>query len=266
MNMYLINYAKWLIWQYYQTEWNNKLAIWIGWAPSLPSALDQEAQILSKEWFDVIRVECYGYARSSGFFSPQNCIQSIYDTIQVFRNQIPVISVYSTDELLLPYYDEIILIGWSYGWRIAAAMPRFDETIKEIVLLYPALGRLDRNDHWNPESTDEDFLREYLLGYKPIYRFEAWVDPYDAMLKFEQLFSLSEISHLSETKVFVWHGSADTVVRCGRSRQFVDDLRHKYPDGNYYYAEYYGLWHWWLCKNVILQGWLHWRKLNKVHK
>ena len=42
-------------------------------------------------------------------------------------------------------------------------MPKFDDQLKEVVLLYPALDRLDRNEHGHPESTYEDFLREYLL-------------------------------------------------------------------------------------------------------
>jgi hypothetical protein len=50
-------------------------------------------------------------------------------------------------------------------------LPKFDTKIKEIVLLYPALDRLDRNEHGHKESTDEDFIREYALGYKHIYRF-----------------------------------------------------------------------------------------------
>ena len=51
-------------------------------------------------------------------------------------------------------------------------MPKFDEQLKEIALFYPALDRLDRNEHGYQESTDEDFLREYLLGYKSLYRIE----------------------------------------------------------------------------------------------
>lgn len=266
MHSHLINYAKWLVWQYYQTEWNRKLVIRLKWAPWVPERPTKEAETLSKVGFDFIAPDYYGHGRSSGYFNTKNCIQTAYDTLQTFRQQIPVVSVYSPDELLLPVYEEIVIVGGSYGWWIAAAMPKFDDQLKEVVLLYPALDRLDRNEHGHPESTDEDFLREYLLWYKNIYRVEEWSDPYDAMLDIEPLFSLSKLWHLSETKVFVWHGSADNVIWCGRSRQFIDDLRQMNPDWNYHYAEYYGLWHGGLCKDATLQWWLYRRKQFEVQE
>lgn len=260
MKSHLINYARGLVAQYYQTEWNKKLVIWLSGAPSLPSDKTKEAIALCKGDFDLLVPDYYGYGRSAGFFSTKNCIQTVFDTLQTIQQNIPVVSVYSPDELVLPSYDEIVVIWASYGGRIAASMPKYDDSIKEVVLLYPALDRLDRNEHGKPESTDEDFLREYLLWYKSLYRFQEGIDPYDALLDMESLFSLSELSYLSETKVFVWHGSADEVVWCGRSRQFVDILRHIHPDGDYHYAEYYGLGHGGLCKEASLQWWLHWRQ------
>ena len=56
----------------------------------------------------------YGYARSAGVFSTKNCIQTVYDTIQIFDQQRSVISVYSDNDLMLPKYDEIVVIGSSY--------------------------------------------------------------------------------------------------------------------------------------------------------
>jgi cephalosporin-C deacetylase-like acetyl esterase len=37
-------------------------------------------------------------------------------------------------------YDEIILIGGSFGGWIACMVPKFDPSIKAIVLLYPQLA------------------------------------------------------------------------------------------------------------------------------
>lgn len=260
MKSYLITYAKWLVWQYYQTEWNRKLAIWLGGAPWLPASPDQEANLLQSAWFDLIRPEYYGYSRSVGYFSTKNCIQTVYDTIHTFRQQLPLISVYSPDELVAPLYDEIVLIWWSYGGWIAAAMPKFEPLIKEIVLLYPALTRMERGHINHPEESDEDFLRQYLLGYKPIYRFEERTDPYNGLLDIEWLFSLEDIGHLYDKKVFIWHGSSDDVIRCWRSQSFYNQLKDINPDGKYHYAEYYGLWHGGICKQAALKWRLHRRQ------
>lgn len=260
MKSHLVNYAKWLVWQYYQTEGNTKLVIYLSWAPIIPSDKSKEALLVSQAWFDMIVPDYYGYGRSSGVFSTQYCVQTIYDTIQVFQQQWTMISVYSPDEIILSGYDEIVVVWNSYGGWIAAIMPKIEPIIKEIILLYPALDRLDRNEHGYPESTDEDFLREQLLWYKHLYRFVDWVDTYDAMLNIDKFDSLQDMSHLHDTKVFVWHGSADEVIWCGRSKQFIDNLRQMNPNGQYHYAEYYGLGHGGICKEAILRWWLYWRK------
>ena len=266
MHSHLINYAKWLVWQYYQTEWNRKLVIRNGGAPSLPSSMDKEALLFSQFGFDLVRPEFYGYARSAGVFSPKNCIQTIYDTIQIFKQQLPILSVYEDAEITTPVYDEIVIIGHSYGGWISTLIPKFDEIIKEIVLIAPWFAPDDLNKLWYDEETDEEFLRQCLLWYKPLYRFEEWVDPYDGLINLWALNPIHDLSHLSETKVFVWHGSADDVIWCGRSRQLVDDLRQMNPDGKYHYAEYYGLWHGGLCKEATLQWWIHRRKQFEVEE
>ena len=170
MDSHLIKYANGLVGQYYQTLGNTKLAIYLWWAPSLPASMDSEAKVLTKKWFDLVRPEYYGYGRSDGFFSPKNCIQTVYDTLQVFRGQWTILSVYENAELAEICYDEIILIGVSFGGWIASIVPKFDNQIKEVVLLYPWFGYDDMNQLWYPEESDEDFLRVLLVWYKHLYR------------------------------------------------------------------------------------------------
>lgn len=260
MKSHLIKYANGLVGQYYQTEGNNKLVIYLWWAPSLPASMDSEASLLTKKWFDFIRPEYYGYARSDGFFSPKNCIQSVYDTIQIFRQQIPMISIYEDEEIIAPQYDEIVIIGASLGARITTAIPKFDELITEIVLLYPRFNYDDMNMIWYPEESDEEFLRQLILGYKYIYRFAPDTDPYDAIINIGNLNPLLDFNHLKDAKVFVGHGSADDVIWCWRSEQFIQQLKEMNPNGNYNYAEYYGLWHGGTCKEAALKWQLHRRK------
>lgn len=259
MKTNLITYAKGLVWQYFQTEWNTKLVVWLGWAPGLPSPAHDDAQILANWGFDLIRPDYYGHARSEGIFSPQNCIQTAYDTIQTFSERLSTISIYTPTEIIPSVYEEIVVVGSSFWGRVTAIMPKFDEKIKEIVLLYPRFAPDNANRLGNPEETDEDLIRQYSLQ-KNIYRFAPEGDPYDAFCQINGFNSEEDASHLSDTKIFVWHGSADDVVWCGRSRQLVDKLRQENPQGKYHYAEYYGLWHGGLTKEASLRGWLHRRK------
>lgn len=255
----LIKYAKWLVAQYYQTLGNTKLAILAQGAPGMPGWSEEDAAIVAKWWFDLIRPDYYGYARSDGFFSPKNCIQTAYDTIQTFRQMMPLLDCYNNTELLAPYYDEIVVIGGSFWWRIAAMMPKFDPSIQEIVLLYPRLAPDNMGLLGYPEESDEEFLRQYTF-HKHIYRFADGMDPFEAMIDIGSLSPLVDYSHLQDTKVFIWHGTADDVIWSWRSQQFVDQLLAMNPAGEYKYAEYYGLDHGHLCKQAGLKGRLHWRK------
>lgn len=260
MNSHLIKYANGLVGQYYQTEGNTKLAILLWWAPELPSTAIDEATTIWTKWFDLVRPDYYGYGRSDGFFSPKNCIQTTYDTIQVFFNELALFSIYEGEEIYPNKYEEIIIIWKSFWSRIASIMPKFDGRIKETVLLYPRLGYNNMNQLWYSEESDEEFLRILFAWYKHLYRFAEGTDPYEAMLDIEEFDSIKDCSHLKEIKVFVWHGSADDVVWSWRSKEFIEQIKKLNPDGDYHYAEYYGLWHGGTCKEAGLKWWLHWRK------
>ena len=259
MKSHLINYANGLVGQYYQTEGNNKLAIWMAGAPGIPKEAWDDAKVLSNGWFDLVRPDYYGLARSWWLFSPKGCIQTAYDTIQIFSKQWIVFSIYSNKDLIVPIYDEIVIIWASYGGRISAILPKFDQKIKEIILLYPRFAADDANMLWYPEESNEETIRQYSLQ-KWLYRFAEWMNPYEAMLEIDEFNSVKDSSHLKDVKVFIWHGNADVSVRSWRSQKFFDQLKEMNPSWDYHYAEYYGLWHGWTCKEATLKGRLHRRK------
>ena len=191
----------------------------------------------------MIRPDYYGFGRSGGFFSPKNCIQTAYDTIQTFRQMIPVFSVYDKQEIVPPLYEEIVVVGFSYGGWIASMMPKFDPLIQDVVLIAPWLAYEDMAMIDKPEESDEEFVRLYSLVYKHLYRVDPQQDPYDALLDIKSVFPMQDWEHLRDSKVFVVHGSGDKVIWSGRSEQFIKQLLAINPIGNYKYVEYYGLGH-----------------------
>lgn len=260
MTFHLIKYAQGLVGQYFQSEWNSKLVVWLAGAPGMPSSSESDAALVAQWWYDFVRPDYYGYARSDGFFSPKNCIQTGYDTIQTFRQKIPVFSIYRAEELDIPYYDEIVVVWASYGGWVAGILPKIDPELKEIVLLYPLFGYDDMGQLGYQEETDEEFLRQLALAYKNIYRFEEGRDAYESTLDIWSYNTLSDPSHLMDTSVFLAHGTADQVIWVGRTQQFFKQLLAMNPWGDYSYAEYCGLWHG-DCKESGLKGWLYKKKL-----
>lgn len=261
MKNYLINYAKWLVASYYQTPGNTSLAIYLSGAPSIPSDKSKYATLLAGSWIDLIAPDYYGRGRSSGVFDPKNVIQTGFDTVQVFKNKLPLVNIYGEHEILPPHYDEFIVIGSSYGWRSTAVLPKFDTDIKEIVLLAPYLE--SGLGEW--EESDEDALRHYLLWYKWIYRLNPDYDVADAWFGFDELWTPSDIAHFEWVNVFVWHGTGDDVISSTRSEQFVRTLQNQFPDWNYKFAPYYGLGHGWSTNIPALQ-WRLYRKKERREK
>ena len=257
MTSSLIHYSRWLVADYYQSAWAETLAIYLSGAPSMPSDKSHYVEILASAKIDLVVPDYYGYGRSAGFFDVKWCVQTAYDTVQVFRDSVPLVDVYGDHEILPPLYKEIVVVGSSYGGRVAAWLPKFDESVQEVVLLAPLLEDLGEG-----EESDEEFLRQYLLGYKGMYRLNPDYEPLDAMLGFDQLFTREDLGHLEGVKVFVGHGSADSIIHPKRSERFVQDLQRQFPHGTYQYAWYYGLGHGGLMSRAGLSGWLYWRELN----
>ena len=49
--------------------------------------------------------------------------------------------------------------------------------------------------------------------------------------------------HLRNCKVFLAHGTADTCLHYSRTQEFYEKLCELNPQGQFHYAEYYGLEH-----------------------
>lgn len=256
MSSHLINYASGLVGQYYQTTGNTKLAIWAAGAPGLPSNASDDAKLLASGGFDLLRPDYYGLARSAGYFSAKGSIQTMIDSVKVMSTRDDCVSIYADTTLIPPIYDEIVLIGGSYGGRVTIASALLPE-IEEIVLLYPRLWQDDMNQLGHPEESDEDFLRQYTFQ-KHMYRIHPDSDASEALLDIQWAWDGS-IDHLYDKKVFIWHGTADDCVWSGRSDDLYQRLLDLNPKGSYHYASYYGLWHD-NTKTPALHGWLYWRR------
>ncbi len=173
---------------------------------------------------------------------------------------MPFLSLHTTEESFFSHYDEIVVIGFSYGAWIAAIMPKFDLLISEVILLSPYLGYDDMNVIGYLEESHEEFLRQFYLFYQNIYRFIEGQNPYDALLDIGSLSPLHDSSHLIDTEVFIAHGTADTSIWHGRSQNFHKQLLAMNPLGKYTYIDCYGLGHDSLCRQTALQSWLSSKK------
>lgn len=257
----LIRYRE-LVASYHNSLGNTKLIIRCSGMPGLPDDNDPAFSLLQKSWYDVVKPDYYGYARSGGLFTPSWCVQTVLDTAETFR-QGRIFDVWGNQELTVSY-DEIVLVWSSFGGWVACMAPKFDATIKEVVLCYPWFPNQNFGQIWYAEETIEEYQRQCRDWYTGVIRRwdeSAWEQLYSWVGEFS---ILSECKHLKNVSLFLWHGTADECIHYSRTRDFCEQLKTLNPNGDYHYAEYFGLGHGWICKQAIIEGWL--RKKMQLSK
>lgn len=250
----LVKYGD-LVADYYSVPNNNKLVIVASWAPWLPTGSDSTAWLWLAAGYDVVCPHYYGFAASGGDFTPMNCIQTILDTKKTFLDWT-VYDVFAMTSLHV-HYNEFLIVGRSFGGRVAAMLPKFDASLTKVGLFYPLLWHKPLNDPETTEETTDDFLTIIKEWLTPLYRWiddERWVSHFDDS---SDLIPFYHFEHLKNVAVFGAHGTADSVIYASRTEDFFGKLQERNPSGRYSYYPYYGLWHGATTKLAATEGMLH---------
>lgn len=245
---------------YYCEDWNTICAIIARWAPSMSWGKDSLAQTLLAHGIDSIIPDYYGYARSLKQFTPQNCIDTIRNTFTSIKWCKQYTAIYEQKIYHFPKYKQYIIVWHSFGGRITAMLPKFEKSIDTIALIAPQISSSDYNQRWYPEEDNEVFFKIIEQWYQHLYR---WIDHPDRSRHFNDTLWLTPLLQpevLKDINVFMGHGTADDVIRYGRSKEFYEILKKWWLCKNLHFDAYYGLWHGGLLKEVAATGIAHWMK------
>jgi pimeloyl-ACP methyl ester carboxylesterase len=88
--------------------------------------------------YDVVRPDWYGFGRSDGVFTPDTCFQTIVDSYRYFDEGGVVLDTRTRQEYYAKY-EQIVLIGGSFGAWFAGRIGEYLPDIVQIGLFYPAL-------------------------------------------------------------------------------------------------------------------------------
>lgn len=235
-----------LVWVYYPTSFTSRGLIIVAiWAPNSEDiGTLRNAQILNQAGYDIFVPEYYGFSRSIGSFSPDTSLLSLLHAIDIFSSWIFGYDVYSWDEFARTY-DEIILIGTSYGGGLVVSVPQYRKNIRKVGLFYPLLSYIWLQSSGYSEESGEDFLQSILHDYSYLYH---WMDE-DIWRKYfsgELVFPISsdDIWFLSNTSVFMTHGMSDRCIHFSRTESFYEKLHHHFSDNDWILLKLYEwLWH-----------------------
>lgn len=260
----LIRYG-WLIANYHR--WftsNSRLVIWLPWTPWTPSDTS-DGQMIHRfaSGYNIVLPEYYWSQRSDGEFTPQWCIDTLVDTYKFFTEGWTVQDIWTQEGVTFAGYDEIVVVGSSFGWAWVARVPKSLSKVTALGMINPAVEYADLGQIWYPEESYDEFkkiLQEW--WYVHMYRTATGWDR-DAFYQDQRWQSYDEmVQDLSQKDVFIAHGDMDDCVHVGRSRKLYEQLQTANPSWNHMYLEIPKWWHGWITKQiwvVEMCKWLNWR-------
>jgi hypothetical protein len=209
---------------------NHTLIIYAGGAPTNQDTGNmREADEIMKYRCDMFAPDYIGFARSDGTFTPKNCVITFTTLNREFKNGTVGTNYYGHVKKRMKY-KRIVFIGKSFGGRYIPLLPKFDNTIKELGIVCPALNTGSYKTRNNEEST-EDFMNAmkqngYIHLYRGITRKE-WVRHLQDK---DSLAPLSNIKYLERARLFVAHGTEDASINYKNSITYYEKIIRMFPE------------------------------------
>ena len=260
----LIRYG-WLIANYHRGFTSNSyLVIWLLGMPGIPiRTTDQDYVSFLSAWCDIVIPEYYWFGRSDGDFTPDGCLQTVIDTYNYFKKWWTIKDIWSKEEVIVTSYQEIIIIGNSFGAAFASRVVQQLPEVTTIWFISWAIEYSNMNQIWYIEETVDEIMRVLdEWGFAQMYR-SATSNIRDIFYQDQRWQWYDEIiQDLSHKSIFIVHGDADESVHVSRSRKLYGQLQSINPLWNYQYLEIPKWWHWWITKQIgVIEfcKWLNWR-------
>ena len=184
---------------------------------------------------DLFVPDYIGYGRSEGKFTPKNCIKTFLLLHKEFIKGCKTMNRYEqkTSELT---YKELFFIGRSFGGAFVPLLPRYNNTIKNLCLLYPVVDPLtwirhSDGDALTQEETSDDFIKTMIHdGYKYLYRgimSKIWLNHFKNK---DGLSPMENIKFLKKAKLFIGHGQNDIRINPIHSMKYHKMIINKFPE------------------------------------
>lgn len=218
---------------YYPSGKNARTAVVYGLgAPTVPDNGNIAiSHVLKRKGIDLFVPDYYGFGRSDGIFTPENCIKTFLNIYELFKKGCIGISYYDLNKFNL-HYEKVIFVGKSLAGAYVPLLPRFNTNIQELAIICPAADQSAQGEV-KGEETNEDFMRSMEKdGYKYLYRGVVknkrrwWKHLEDE----DGLSPMDNISFLRDAKLFIAHGKKDTCIHYSKSVKYFDKILETLPD------------------------------------
>ena len=207
----------------------NTLVIYGIGAPLMPDSGNlPDARTIMNFDADLFVPDYIGYGRSDGIFTPKNCIKTFLYLYEWITEGCNGINHYENNKIKL-WYKRIVFIGRSFGGTYIPLLPRFNSSIQELGIIYPAVDNKSCGSIPGEESND-DFMRSMRFdGYKYLYRgilSKVWERHLECE---DDLSPMDNIRYLENVRLFIGHGKKDTCIHYSKSVVYHKKILEKYP-------------------------------------
>jgi hypothetical protein len=215
---------------YQQSSHPTTIVIYGLGAPVVPdSGTLFEAQSILKYQTDLLVPDYIGYGRSDGTCTPDNCIQTFLQLDEQLTQGCRGRNFYLNTEVQLKY-STIIYIGRSFGGTYVPLLPRYNPSITQLGIIFPAVDNASCGSIEGEES-NEDFMRAMLEGgYKYLYRGIDQPVWQDHLQNADGLSPMDNIEHLAATRLFIAHGKQDACINYTKSEKYYQKILATLPD------------------------------------
>lgn len=225
----------------------------------------RNVDILNMYGYDVFVPDYYWFCRSGWKFSPKSCINTLIDSKKYF-SWSNWINVSSWEEKFYKYW-RISFLGLSFWWSLVSVLPRFDKSINEIWLFYPALEFSNLWKIWKPEESVDDFYNVIDRWYTNLYNWIKSKSFKDYFRDLTLFTPIKNIKYLNNTSVFIAHWTEDESINYSRSKDFYNKLKTLNNSWDFIYKEYKWTWHSWVTMKYASHEFMHFlderKQINK---
>ena len=199
-------------------------------APNVPDNGNlPEARPVLEAGCDLYVTDYIGFGRSSGVFTPKNCINTFLILVDEFKKGVKGINHYANKKVFLKY-KRVLVAGRSIAGAYIPLLPKFNKEIKYLCIIFGALDQ-SRQGEVKGEETNEDFINSFLYdGYKYLYKgfnSKTW---WKHLNDLDKLSPMDNIKCLKNAKIFIAHGIKDKCINFSKSVNFYGKLMEYFPE------------------------------------
>lgn len=208
----------------------NTIVVFAWGAPAtMDNGRSQEAKTALQFKTDVFIPDYIGNGRSDGVFTPMNCVRTLLDLHDAFKEGCIGVNHGANIKKRLKY-NRVIFIGESFGGRWIPLLPRFRPGARELGIFYGAVD-VTKYGTIQPEESIADFFKAMRDdGYGHIYRGVLRKNWISHLANKDGLAPIHNIEHLKSAKVFIAHGSGDTDINVLRAKEYYERIVELLPN------------------------------------